>query len=394
MIQFSPNSTIIRGYLLKQVFLNIVLISLVTGLVLAGFYLRSLFGLGIEKQVPARLLLITFFCTQIAQFAFTLTVALMPGLVLALGSRHYHNEILALRGAGVSQLQIMRMFAGTAVRLLLFGLFLHQIATPWARGKFRELRAFIESHAPLDIAADGNNSFSVASRRGTLRHVRFSHKTFDFTRMTDLFHAVSIIETQINPPRILQLVEAERAYGVSMRDSEGKDWRYLRLENGYMLDFVSSRAHDSRLVSFRQSAMDILIAAPQPTPLAEERAKDSLYPLELWRKRAYLLMSSDQALRAEAADFDHEFHQRIALPFALPLILVAGLVLSFATGAQWRWPAAAASLLIAGGYYALFLICKMIAVKSGAIPGWFAAWAPNLLLFFCTLPSLVRVLRR
>lgn len=379
----SAKPAILGNYLIRQTVLFCAVAILFASLTLSAFYLRDLLKLGIEKSIPATLLLRVFGLTQLAQFGMVLPIALFLAVVVSLSGISAHREIIAMRAAGMSFLEISRPYWRMAIFLLPAMFTWHQIVIPWARGNFRELRSFIENYAPIDLGADDNHSLTVSSGNNAMQTIHFSGKHFDTKNKTHIFKGITILEFrgQKGEETIRKSTYANTAFVIHKPDAAGTLRKYLRLENGYLLDFPTEGTEEWRATYFPRGVFDLRLPDTDAQHAEEERAKDSMYLPALRQKRDQLRASAGVAAQHDATDLDHEIHQRTALPFAVPLLLALGFLLAVNSSASSRWQRVAMSLLFIGAYYAIFLFAKMLAVESQLMPPWLAAWLPNFALF-------------
>ena len=388
-------SAILSKYLIQLTSSYCAVAILFASLTLSAFYLRDLLKLGIEKAIPATLLLRVFGLTQLAQFGLVLPIALFLAVVVSLSGISAGREVIAMRAAGMSYWGISRPYARMALLLLPMMFAWHQVVIPWARGNFRELRSFIENYAPLDLGAADNHNFSLPADNGILRTMHFSEKKFDAKMQTHIFRGLSILEFSGKPggEKISKSTYAENAFIIQKAGGETGVRNYLRLTNGYLLDFNAQTGEEWRATYFPQGILDLRLPESEGQNAPEERAKDSMYPPELLKKRDALRQSADAGLQRDAVDLDHEIHQRTALPFAIPVLLALGFLLAATSNAESRWQRIALSLLFISAYYAVFIFAKMIAVESRLMPTWLAAWLPNVMLLLPVCVIAVRLRR-
>jgi lipopolysaccharide export system permease protein len=352
---------------------------LFASLVLSTFYLRSLLVLGIEKSIPASMLLRIFAFTQISQFGLVFPIAIFMAIILAMTNFAAMGELNAMRAAGMSHWQLARPYVRMAWLGTALMLFWHNYAIPWARGNFRETRSFIERYAPLDFAADTTRTFTLKGDGGVKRQVHFGGKSFNPQLGTHVFQDVEIIELGdgLTEKIFRRVVFSHSAFLVSKLVENGQGASYLRLQNGYAMDFSRNSGYDWNIVYFSNGTYDIRLFGHSENTDVEERAKDSLYFSEVVQRRNRFEATGDLS---ETRNYAHEMHQRTALPASIPTLIFLAFTLGTVSAANSRWTAIAVGVLLVGGFYAAFMFARVLAVDSGTLPAWLAAWVPNFLM--------------
>ena len=297
-------------------------------------------------------------------FVVVLPILLLLAMLYALTHHARHNELTALRAAGVSLWRLCAPYfaVGLAATVVYFGM--NEIAVPACHRWAEEL---LRRHVPPDKktkpAATGVKTIFNAQGR---RHWQFTE--YDERSAT-----------MLNPT--VTWTQADRS------------WRVLRAEsaihtNGVWTFFEARMYRDSgprsELVPVGSNAV---VALPEFTETPErislllkfadtQTLHGSGYadiPLaELW---AYMQNNTGLS-REDANAAQTKFYGRLAAPWTCLVVVLMAIPFGAPSGRRNLFFGVAGSIFIGFTYFVLQKISLALGI-NGQLPGWLAAWLPN-----------------
>lgn len=295
-----------------------------------------------------------------------LPVALLLALLYALTNHARHHELIAIRGAGVSlwRLSTPYLGVGLGLSLALFGL--NEVVLPDSNDRAEA----ILHRREIGQANSGASPFPQNVHILNARDNRTWSIT-NFNLVTSEMQGVTV-DWQL-PNRSSQVIIAERA-----RWTLGA-WHF---QNAQIL-FHSGR---SSLDDY-QSRTNLLIVrnfTETPNEIKSEIKINSLSSLTA-AKRVRLSLREiwdyqrlHPALRADRkALLDTQYHGRLAGPWTCLVVVLIALPFGAASGRRNVFVGVASSILICFIYFVLLKFGLALGT-SGRLPGWLAAWSPNL----------------
>jgi len=295
-----------------------------------------------------------------------LPVALLLALLYALTNHARHHELIAIRGAGVSLWRLCTPYFGVGFGLSL-GLFvLNEVIMPDSNDR---AEAILNRHKP----SRSNPAASQSVQNVHVRNAR-DNRTWsiaDLNLATGELQGVTV-EWQL-PEHSSRVIIAERA-----RWAQGV-WHF---QNAQIL-FHSSRSSREDTKSTANS-LTVSEFTETPNEIRSELKINSLSSLnaakrvrlslrEIWdyRRLHPELQGGRKAL------LDTQYHGRLAGPWTCLVVVLIALPFGAASGRRNVFVGVASSILICFIYFVLLKLG--LALGTGAkVPGWLAAWFPNL----------------
>jgi lipopolysaccharide export system permease protein len=277
------------------------------------------------------------------------------------------NELLAMSGAGVSFLRIVSPFLISGVILALISLALNFELAPQAEGAKGRLVA------ELTQSRDGDGRLKLERFDFAVGHL------YPNTRDGRLWYVQKISRRGNDPLRGVQ---------VTQQDPEGNIVaKYAAPEASYDPSSKAWRLLTPRIVQF--DAAGNLIAERFPpeevitgwseTPARIAAATLQAQHLSVEELRTYVAENSD-GTAAQLAPFRTHLHYRFALPCACFLLVMVAAPLSMGYARRGVIAGVAGAIVIF--FVLMFLSNFFLALGQGnRLDPFWAAWAPNLMLF-------------
>jgi lipopolysaccharide export system permease protein len=302
-----------------------------------------------------------------------LPVGLLLALLYALTNHARHNEITAMRAAGVSLWRICAPYfvAGLAASLALFAMneLLVPRSTAWAS---QILQRYVPNPDDSGTLKDHRGSYYNAHARRTWTYIGYHARA---TEITDPYVGWYL------PDGSYRAVTAERAVYTN-----GVWTFFSSVTNVIETEKSSLTAQEVRILVTNVLAMPEF----KETPRAIERdlrfdkykrmdtrkLNNLNIPLaELWR---YLQAHPTDLPRAEAKKWWTKFDGRVAAPCTCLVVVLIAIPFGAGSGRRNLFFGVAGSIFIC---FAFFVVQQVsLALGSGGyMPPWLAAWLPNLI---------------
>ncbi len=298
-------------------------------------------------------------------FPTILPVAFLVSLLFSLGGLHRNNEIVAMRSAGASLLQISRSLWGVGLLLSLFLLYLTAYVIP---GSVERSRTFLEN---LEFAAAEDEQ--EADYRSMLYNLGFDNRKDGrlwfmnrFNERAWLGHGVNVHRRDANGLEV-ERVSAREAY---FDDTRGH-WVFI---DGRELVIDPGTGDPLRSLPFEERNFTEYEEDPS-LMLALHKDPDELSLFELNR--------IIQTIPPEENPAVHAYQVRYFALFAAPFscFVVLGIAVPFATSGVRANPMIGISKCL--GFFAVFYVLISLTTILGereAIPAALAAWLPHLVM--------------
>jgi LPS export ABC transporter permease LptF/LPS export ABC transporter permease LptG len=291
----------------------------------------------------------------------TIPMALLFGVLIAIGRLSSDSELVALRSTGVSLLSLYRPILLVSVLLTAVNTVLMVFVLPWGNHQLQLER--------LNVLT---RSISTQVQPRVFWDEWENQMLYVFEAplgepWQGVFLAESIPTTQSN-----RLTVAERG---RVRIDDDGERVVLELEEAFVHEVDLSRP-DNYQVS-RHQRMEVLVEDQFST---EQRARvtaaKSVRELTLPELAAWV---GDRSLSAESRRLARvEIHKKFSIPFACLVFGIFGLPLGFNNRRGSKATGFFLSILVILGYWILLDSGEKWA-QAGGIPPWLAMWAPNIL---------------
>src|SRR5579863_6031411 len=356
---------LIDRYICRQVFSHALLGLGIFTFVFFVPQLVRLMDLVVQHPASWSTIGILFVSTFPGILSFTLPIAVLVGVLIALGRMSADSELIAMSALGMGRRRLMVPVGFLAVGGTLITFVMTLWLGPLSVRAFRTIE---------DRLRAGQASYLVAPRVFDERFPQMVLYVNDIDSAATRWKGVFLAGTDKGVSR---LTVAEEAIVIPDR-SEGK--LELHLRNGSVHEFSADDPNRYSISSFgqRDSPVDV-------KPAEEDRISAPGIPgrtmSTLWRERT------------SERDASVELQRRLAFPFAC----ISFALLAMPIGARPRRGGRAAGFLITlvliTGYYLMFTIGAGLA-RQGTIPIWAGIWSANVItagLGLFLLPRLERM---
>ncbi|MBE0511007.1 MAG: LPS export ABC transporter permease LptF [Chromatiales bacterium] len=335
---------IIQRYLLREIALSFLAVSLVLGLMfLSGTFVRLL-AETLEGRYPANLLFSLFALRSLGSMVLLLPFALFMAVMITLGRFYRDSEMAVLSACGFGPLQLFRTVALAAVSgaVLVGGLSLW--VAPWA--ETRSAMVVAEAGARVGVEGIMPGQFNTLPG-GSVVYVE--HIDAASKQLQGVF-AVLHSEGQQH--------QLSAARGREYLEPSSGD-RYLLLEDGYRYEGQHGQAA-FRIMYFVEHGIRIQERAVAPA--AQRRSGSS--SLELWRSGG----AADQI----------ELQWRLAMPLTTLILALLAVPLSRSSPRQGRLLGLFLGVVVYMAYNNALSIGRSM-LNAGDLPLWFGLWWVHLL---------------
>jgi len=296
-----------------------------------------------------------------------LPIALLLAMLYALTNHARHNEITAIRAAGVSLWRLSLPYLGVG---LLASLALLAINELWAPQSEEVADAIKERHLPPAMRAAGSPEVRNLCFNNA-RDGRNWGPISVYNPVTGEMIKPKVIWTR--PDGSLWL-EAERAVPLS------KGWRFYGVREyredpqSNSLLVPSLRTNVLTMHEFTETTDEIDSEIRISASLSLKAARKADVPLvELLN---YLRLHPDPS-RSDGSWLYTKLHGRLAAPWTCLVVVLIALPFGAASGRRNVFVGVAASILLCFGYFVLQQVGLALGT-SGRLAPWVAAWFPNL----------------
>jgi len=352
---------VIDRYLLKEVVLNWVAVTLVLWLIVVSNRLARLLGEAAEGELPSGVIFTLLGLKSIDYLVVLLPLTLYLGVLLALGRLYKDSEMAALGACGVGPAQLYRPLIGLAllVGMMVGALSLFVVPNTAALGY--EMRA----------RAQGANDLSVITA-GRFHESADGKMVFYAERVSPDRENLEQLFVRNDKDGVQTLLTAKRAHPA--RDAATGD-RFLVMDEGYRYEgFPGDEVF--RILQFSRHGIRL-----ESVEILNPGVKHDAIPSdELW-------VSQD---RHDIA----ELQWRLSLPVAAVCLVLLAVPLSRTTPRQGRFGKLFAAVLIFIVYYNLLGTAQVWVEKGtlGPMPGlWWVHGLPVLvtvgLFYFSRMPA-------
>ncbi|QYJ77959.1 LPS export ABC transporter permease LptF [Shewanella acanthi] len=272
-----------------------------------------------------------------------LPLSLFLGILMAHGRMYAENEMVILHGVGVSEWYVTRVTLILAILNMLFTGYLSLYVAPWAEELQNQVLEKAQSEAGLAALIQGRFQ---ASPNG--RAVLFVERIGKDNELDKVFVA------QLPDPNdeigLTNVVVAKG--GRVIEDQNGA--QQLQLNDGVRYQ-GSPQQKDYQMIEFGGYKMQI-----KEQQIDERRRKLSSLPLAKLRE-------------VEGPEAVAEFHWRLAIPLAIPIMTLIAVPLARVNVRQGKFAKMLPAVLLYLGYFGLMVAGKK-ALQDGVIPQYLGMW--------------------
>jgi LPS export ABC transporter permease LptG/LPS export ABC transporter permease LptF len=335
-----------------------------------GFYtfiilMRDLFDFAeiiIKRSLPLSTVLELLALSLPNITVLTIPMALLVGILVAVGRLSADSEIIAMQASGQSPLAIYRPVFFFSVAIFLLNFFLITWVLPLGNAALQQRRVELFTSA-IEKEVQPRVFFNDNGRR--VIYVN------DIDGATGLWQGIFLAESSAGQQRI---VTAETG---GLLSTEGTRQVWLNLDRA-QTHVISTRRSD-RYDLNRNASQRILLIDPASVPVEPKSRAKSLKELDLQALWARL---QDARIRGDALDqrfIKVELHLRFAIPFACIAFGIIGLPLGITNRRGGKSSGFSLSIGIILLYYILLSTGEDFA-RSGKVPPFIGMWLANALL--------------
>lgn len=297
-------------------------------------------------------------------FLLVLPVLLLLALLYALTHHARHNEITALRAAGVSLWRLCAPYFAVGLVATVFYFALNELAVPACQRWTADL---LTRHVSNDQAPLIKTHFTKVGYRNDRDQRWWYMGEYD----TDTATMSQVDVTWKLPDGTQRQIRAERA------DRINGTWVFTNftqlVQHGVHYAPMPTLTNLLAMPEFTETPRQFKLEArfSDANGLLSSRSAD--IPLaDLW---PYLRQKSDKK------DLDRlltKFHGRLAAPWTCFIVVLIAIPFGAPSGRRNLFFGVAGSIFICFTYFVLQVVCLAFGL-NGFLPGWVAAWLPNLI---------------
>lgn len=296
-----------------------------------------------DGEFPATLVMTLIGLNLPALVVLVLPLSLFLGILLAHGRMYSENEMVILHGVGVSEWYVTRVTLIVAIFNMLFTGYLSLYVTPWAEEQQNQVLEKAQSEAGLAALVQGRFQASPDGRA-----VLFVERIGKDNVLDKVF--VAQLPSPEDETGVADVVVAKA--GRVVEDNMGA--QQLELDDGVRYQ-GSPKAMDYQIIEFGGYKMQI-----KEQQVDERRRKLSALPLK-------------DLVKMEGAEAAAEFHWRLAIPLAIPLMTLIAVPLARVNVRQGKFAKMLPAILLYLGYFGL-MVAGRKALENGVIPQYLGMW--------------------
>jgi len=299
-------------------------------------------------------------------FVLVLPILLLLALLYALTHHARHNEITALRAAGISLWRLCAPYF--AVGLVAAGIYfaLNEIAVPRAARWSVEI---LRRHVKREVRPSGN----AASQKNNFTNAR-AHRSWIFFGPFDAANSslTSPTVTWTLPDGSMRIVQADRA------SYTNGGWTFF---NAHLYRQAGGQGEPVPYAVTNILAQPELDETPKrillqlkfgDTPMLRGSRSADIPLADLWE---YLRNNPDLSAENSHALLT-KFHARLAAPWTCFVVVLMAIPFGAQSGRRNLFFGVAGSIFICFAYFVLQQFSLAFGL-AGQLPGWLAAWLPN-----------------
>ena len=330
---------ILDRYVLREVAVSWLSVSGVLLTIMLTNQVARVLERAADSQYPRGVVLELILLGALQNLSLVVPIALLLGIVLALGRLYHDSEMTAANACGVgSRPVLLPVLAFTAVLTAVMAVLSLQV-TPAAAGRMLDLRR--EALRAGQFAPISSGKFSTFGGGSTVVYAQAADPDGTLRR-------VFVQRTRGNVLEIALAQRATHAY------SEGGDLQVITLYDGERYEGIPGERR-FRIVRFKENTIPVRLPALTDGTVALEGVPTST-----------LIYSSDPKQRAE-------LHWRLALPLMGVVMAVIAVPLARLRPRQGRYARVGFAILIFFIYIELAIAGK-VWLERGVVPEWLGLW--------------------
>ncbi len=343
---------ILRNYILRECLQPFTLsISVLTSVFLLG-YLPQLANKVINNGVSLTAMGQVFLYYIPILLGYTLPIACLITVILALGHMSSENEILAMRASGIHLLRLLSPLTVVGIALCLVVYLLNDRIIPEA----------FDAQSRI-LQETGSRDPSAMLEPGSFINAFDKYIIFIYRMEGDLLYGVRIYQPSPNKPT--KTIIAQQGEFVHV---PGKDRLMLKLINGTSDEPDLSNPNNFYKLNFQTSFITMDLSKKNAR---NEKKSKAMTLRELSRK-----IKSLRKLSIDPSPLIAEYHRRLAWSLSPLIFILLGFPFATVTNRRAKSANLLYALLFAAPYYILSLACQGMASQNVLNP-CFLMWAPN-----------------
>lgn len=338
--------SILDRYLLKEIFLSFSAIFSIVLLIIVGQLFVRLLNKTAEGNLSLDVLLPLLGLVVIKAVIQLMPVALLLGVMLALGRLYRDSEIAAMRSCGIGYSQLYKPLFAMAAPLSIFLAVLALYVLPQTVKMADQIE--YEAKHKTDITGVSAGQF-IESSQGNWVFFTEDTDSKEGTLKGVFVHGI------VNGRMMIETAARAKHY---IDENSGK--QMLELESGYRYQIELPKG-EYQVVSFDRHTVQI----PELVISGSVNARDTRPTAELWASED----AADQA----------ELQRRISVAISAFLMVLLALPLSYSTPRRGRYGKLVVGIIV---YiiYANLINLSVSLMESGTLPIWVGVWVVHLLL--------------
>lgn len=334
---------IVFKYLIREVFKAQIAVLLVLLTIFISQNFVRILADAADGDFPASLIMTLIGLNLPYLVVLVLPLSLFLGILVAHGRMYSENEMVILHGVGVSEWYVTRVTLLLAIMNMLFTGYLSLYVAPWAEERQNQVLEKAQSEAGLAALVQGRFQ---ASPNG--RAVLFVERIGKNNELDKVF--VAQLPDPDDETGVTNIVVAKG--GRVLEDDSGA--QLLQLNNGVRYQ-GSPRLKDYQVIEFGGYKMQI-----KEQQVDERRRKLSALPL-------------DELIGIDGPEAAAQFHWRLALPLAIPLMTLIAVPLARVNVRQGKFAKMLPAILLYLGYFGL-MVAGSKALEDGIVPQYLGMW--------------------
>ncbi len=335
---------IIDRYLLREVFLGWLAITLILWLILISHRMVRYLAQAVAGELPGDVIFILLGVKTLWLLVYIMPFSLALGIVMGLGRMYRDNEMAALGACGVGPAQLYRplLSLGIVIAVLLGWMALYVSPAITAYGD----RITREAEQEADVSLFGAGRFNtILHGRMTFYAERLSE---DKKNMENLFVYIRGKNRREDPPQIISAASAHR-----MRDGKTGD-EYVVFVNGTLHE---GKPGDAAYRIMRFGRQGVRIELP-----GKERVS---YKSEI--------VPTGELLKSDKLEDIVELQWRLSVPVSVIVLVLLSVPVSRASPRTGRYGSIVMAVLVFLVYYNLLGMSR-IWIEQGVIPPAIGLW--------------------
>ena len=343
---------ILRNYILRECLTPFTLsISILTSVFLLG-YLPQLANKVINGGVSLAAMSQVFMYYVPILMGYTLPIACLITVILALGQMSSQNEILAMRASGIHLLRLLAPLTVVGVALCMVVYILNDRLIP---------RAYVAQTRILQET--GSQDPSAMLEPGSFINAFDKYIVFIYRIEGDLLYGVRIYQPAPNKPT--KTIIAEQGEFVHV---PGKDQLMLKLINGTTDEPDLSNPNNFYKLNFQTSFITM--------DLSKKKTQGEKKSKEMTLKELHRKIKSLRRFNIDPSPLITEYQRRLAWSLSPLLFILLGFPFAAVTHRRAKSANLLFALLFAAPYYILSLACQGMAAQNVLNP-IILMWIPD-----------------